>query len=72
MGRSLWQDGLREEILPHASFNTASVRSEVFFQDVVKYSSEESDTVTGLINASGVFETSCESSSDLEYIGSGA
>ena len=34
----------------------------MFFQDVVKYSSEESDTVTGLIDGSGVFETSCESS----------
>ena len=59
-------------ISPPASFSTASVSSEVFFQDVVKYSCGEGYTVTGLVGGSGAFERRCESSVDLEYVVSGA
>ena len=38
-----------------ASFGTASVGSEVFFHDVVKYSCEDVHTVIGLVDGCGDF-----------------
>ena len=55
-----------------ASFSTASVGSKGFFLDAVKYSCEESDTVTSLVGESNLQKRSCESSDNLEYAGLGA
>ena len=49
-----------------ASFSIASVRSQVCFLDVVKYSCEEGHTVTGLADGNGAFVRRYNCSLDLQ------